>query len=690
MRRLERGEKAWAFGAALILIVMLLTVNVALADPTTEGSGIEKAPETEVPVTEVEVEEHRESAVVGEDGRETEPVYSKNRTPESSAAVETVTRAEIEAMRPKDVYDIIETAGGVSMWRQGARVHNFVKSRGDSLGIILDGVYLSATEAQRVLGDLPVELIDSVKIVRDATLLTIGPLSAFGSGSGSPNQGFIFINTKKGNVRENQATVGYATFNTEKAILFHGDCGYGGKLNYGIGYAGARSDGKTDWNNAYGFQSFIANAGWTTPDWIWGFSGYANNGWREVQRHIKDGVLNSNAWKYDPMDTTLVAFNIAKPWNEKNITALTYGYSEATGEQYAYTATGDNSAVTGRDSADRVNEINLLHTLIWGCSTLKIGTQALRWYQLTEGQTAPREEEVYGYYITNESRIGSKWVVDEGFRLDRKYVIRGGDKYLDDGNLVGLTDGHWTDNATSLSMGATYRVNPLCKLSGRIACNHTPTPETLPTRDNQELPAEDRLKYELGIEARCHRMFNPALTVFYYDIANSKISDGTVAVPGSTTGETITVYKTAADIVRKGFELGVNGNLSAALSYRAGYTWFDSDNPAAEALAEKQRQDELQGKYSLGLNYRKQGFDAGLTVLHVDPYNSYGMTVGDFTTVNLSVAKEFAQKYKLTVYGQNITDVAYATNNKGFPPNAAWGCLYDPGAVYGIEWSVKF
>jgi outer membrane receptor for ferrienterochelin and colicin len=690
MRPLEQGEKAWVYGTALTLIMILLTVNVALADPTTEETGIEEAPEIEVPVTEVEVEEQRESALAGEDDREAEPVYSKNRTPESSAAVETVTRAEIEAMRPKDVYDIIEAAGGVSMWRQGARVHNFVKSRGDSLGIILDGVYLSTTEAQRILGDLPVELIDSVKIVRDATLLTIGPLSAFGSGSGSPNQGFIFINTKKGKVRENQATVGYGTFNTEKAILFHGDSCCDSKLTYGIGYAGARSDGKTDWNNAYGFQSLIANGGWTTQDLILGFSCYANNGWREVQRHIKEGTLNSNTWKYDPMDTSLITLNIAKSWNEKNITNFTYGYTKATGEQYAYTATGDNSAVTGRKSVDRVNEINLLHTLIWGRNTLKIGTQALRWYQLTEGQTTPREEEVYGYYVTNESRIGEKWVVDEGFRLDRKYVIRGGDKYLDDGNLVRLTDGHWTDNATSLSVGAAYRVSPLYKLSGRIACNHTPTPETLPTRNNRELPAEDRLKYELGIEARCHRMFNPALTFFYYDIANSKISDGTVAVSGSTTGETITVYKTAADIVRKGFELGINGNLSAALRYRAGYTWFDSDNPTAEALAETQRQDELKGKYSLGLIYRTHGFDAGLTVLHVDPYNSYGMTVGDFTIVNLSVAKEFAQKYKLTVYGQNITDVAYATNNKGYPPKAAWGCLYDVGAVYGVEWSVKF
>jgi outer membrane receptor for ferrienterochelin and colicin len=690
MKLLEMGEKTRLYGIALSVIMMLTIVNAALADPTTEESGIEESPASDVPVTEVEVEDRREREMAGEDGRESEPVYSKNRTPESSIAVETVTPEEIEAMRPKDVYDIIEAATGVSMWRQGARVHNFVKSRGDSLGIILDGVYLSTTEAQRVLGDLPVELIDSIKIVRDATLLTIGPLSAFGSGSGSPNQGFIFINTKKGKVRENQATVGYSTFNTEKAILFHGDCDADEKLNYGIGYAGARSDGKTDWNNAYRFQSFIANGGWTTKDLILGVSCYVNNGWREVQRHIKDGILNSNIWKYDPMDTSVVTFNVAKPWNEKNITAFTYGFTEATGEQYVYTTTGDNATVAGRESADRVNELNLLHTVMFGGNTLKVGIQGLRWYQLTEGRSIPREEEVYGYYLTNESRIGEKWVVDEGFRLDRKYVIRGGDKYLDDGNLVRLTDGHWTDNAASLSVGAAYSINPLYKLAGRIAYNHTPTPETLPTRNNQELPAEDRLKYELGIAARCHRMFNPTLTFFYYDIANSKISDGKVAVPESTTGETITVYKKAEDITRQGFELGVKGDLTDALSYSAGYTWFDSNNPTAESLAESQRQDELEGKYSLRLTYRQNEFEAGLTLLHVDPYNSYGVTVGDFTTVNLSVAKVFAQKYKLTLYGQNIKDVAFATNNKGFPVNAAWGCLYDVGAIYGVEWSVKF
>jgi outer membrane receptor protein involved in Fe transport len=630
-----------------------------------------------VPVTDVVVKEQKDS--------EEEPIYSRSTEPESSNATETVTREDIEEMRPRDVYDIIETALGVHMWRQGARVHNFVKSRGDNIGIVLDGVYLSTTEAQRVLGDLPVELIESMKIVRDSTILTMGPLTAFGPGSGAPNQGFIFINTRRGDSRENEATVGYSTFNTQKLVLFHGDQ-FDDRFNLGLAYAKSKTDGKEDWNNAYDGNSFLANGGYRDQNFSFNTSLYYNDAWREVQRHIKNGVLDSNIWKYDPMDTTVFTMNFAKPWNADNTTAFSYGYTEAQGDLYQYKTTVGNSTVKPQEGADRVNELNLWHTSVLGRNTLKFGVQTIRWYQLSEGSSNAREEESYGYYFSDESRLSDKLTLDGGLRVDQKYIAKGGDKYQDDGGLVKLSDGRWMDNASSVSVGAAYHLNPVYGLSSRIAYNYTPTPEILTTVNNADLPAEKRFKYELGVSAAYNPAFNPSLTAFYYDIKDAKIASGTVRVGA----DDISIYAAADSIARRGLELGLKGRITDSFSYNAGYTWFSQSNPAEEQKPENQRQDNPENKYSLGLNYRQGGFDVNVSVARVDPYNSYGMIVGDFTTLNISIGKELTESIKLTVYGQNVTDEHYATNNKGFPPGAAWGCLYDVGATYGIEVTMKF
>ncbi len=69
-------------------------------------------------------------------------------------------------MRPADVYEIFEAGLGLSISRQGSRVHNWVSDRGganNSIGLILDGVYISSNEATRILGDLSVYSIESIQ-----------------------------------------------------------------------------------------------------------------------------------------------------------------------------------------------------------------------------------------------------------------------------------------------------------------------------------------------------------------------------------------------------------------------------------------------------------------------------------------------------------------------------------------------
>lgn len=640
------------------------------------------------------------------------PAYSRFALPKSVQASETLSREDIAAIRPRDIPDLIESALGMSISRQGARVHNFSYDRGDSVGIILDGVYLSPTEAQRVLGDLPTEMIESVEFLRDSTVITIAPLMSFGSaGGGSPNQGFIVITTRRSGPGKDGGEVraSYASYETWKSSAFLGHSWLDGRLTLGAGYQHSESAGKADWNNAYNGDTGLLNGGYNGPELIATASLFLNQASRKIQRATgtytgttaypvsgptPNGVLDKNIWKYDPMDTTAFSLNLARPWNEHHTTALTYGWTQAKGTQYAYTTTTSKGAVAGAQAKDKVAEWNLSHTVSGEQNTFKLGIQNVNWLQLTEGNSLPRKEEVRGYYVTDEYRILPGWSVDAAYRMDEKKVLQGGDKYLADGSKVQLSNGQATDKASLFALGIAWQINDIFRVSGRYSFNRTPTPDVLTTRNNATLAGEQRTRYEFGLDAHFSKAVRASLTPFYYDIKNAKVSDGSITKDpqGNTlidaaTGlpTSVTVYK-AADRRRQGFELSLKGRLAAdAIGYEFGWTHFTDSQE--DGITGSEFPDN---KFSARLNWRHGAWDTNLSALKVDPYLSYGYTVGDFTTVNLSIARQFDHGITVTLYGQNLTDEHYATNNKGYPATANWGVLRDVGATYGIEMGVKF
>lgn len=654
------------------------------------------------------ISEGSEAAVSGD-----EPVSSRFFLPKSVEAVQTLTHEDIQAIRPRDVSDLIETTLGTSIRRQGARVHNFSFSRGDSVSVILDGVYLTETEARRIIGDIPVEMIDSIKFVRDASVITIGPLMSFGSASGgSPNQGFIIIETRKKGPDSPYGTEvrsSYASYDTWKASGFTGHSWEDNRFTFSAGYQRSQSQGKDDWNNGYTGDTWLVNGGFNGEGLQARASLYYNSASREIQRALgtysgttrypvsgptPDGVLDKNIWEYDPIDTVLVAINLDRTWNAHQTTSLTYGWNRTEGTLHAYTTLTDKSSVAGRDAEDRSEEWNLSHAMTSRRNTLKVGGQIVSWLQLSEGDPSPRKERIYGVYATDVYAITPAWSVDAAMRVDKKKIVQGGDKYLSSGTEVHLSDGEWTDEAYVFSLGNAWQINPVWKMTARYSFNLTPTPDVLTTVDDATLPDEQRHRYEIGIEAHCNDAFQVALTPFYYAIKNAKVADGTISADASgnpiidpATGEAtaLTVYS-ADDRQRYGFEMSVKGRFFRdQLGYELGWTHFvDSDEDGMNG------NEFPENKYSARLNWRHGDWDGNVTALHVSPYLSYGYTVGDFTTINLSVTRKFFEDFAVTLFGQNITDEQYGTNNKGYPPLANWGVLRDVGATYGVELTYRF
>ncbi|MCG8550902.1 MAG: TonB-dependent receptor [Desulfobacterales bacterium] len=627
-------------------------------------------------------------------------VSSRFYLPESVEAVQTLTREDIEAIQPRDVTDLIEYSLGMNMWKQGARIHTFSFSRGDEVSVILDGVYLTSNEARRMISDIPVEMIDSIKFVRDASVITIGPLMSFGSASaGSPNQGFIIIETRKKGPDTQYGTqlrASYASHDTFKASGVTGQSWQDDKFTFSAGYQRTQSQGRDGWNNGYTGDTLLLNGGFNSDALLAGVSLYYNTAEREIQRHesIYTGELNENAWEYDPIDTLLISINLTRPWNEHHATSLTYGWNRTECTRYMYKTTIDNNTVTGEDAEDSSREWNLIHSIATDRNTFKIGAQMVRWYYLLEGYTSAREEEIYGAYVTDAYKLKAWWSMDAALRVDKKKIIQGGDTYLSNGTQVKLSDGEWTDEAFVASLGNAWQINPKWKLTARYSFNLTPTPDVLTTVDDSELPDEQRHRWEVGVAADFNKAVRVSATPFYYNIKNAKVSAGKISTDANgapildpVTGDPtdVTVYD-SQNRELYGFELSIKGRFyKEILGYELGWTHFvDTEEDGINGT------ENPENKFSGRLNWRYGGWRSDLTVLHVGPYSSYGYTVGDFTTVNLSVSRTMFNDVKVTLFGKNITDDEYATNNKGFPTFAQWGCLRDVGAAYGVEVSYSF
>ncbi|WP_169717977.1 Vitamin B12 transporter BtuB [Sporomusa silvacetica DSM 10669] len=606
---------------------------------------------------------------------ETDPAYNLFALPESSkATTQTFTREKIEAMHPKDVTEIIESGLGMYQYRWGNRGFFGAKSRGgDSLGIVVDGVYLPQSEASRIMYSFPVAMIESVTIVRDASALTLGPLATIGvkdTSIGSGSQGFIMIKTRKSTSKENEAKFSYGSFSTEKVSVFSGN-----KINdnayFDFAYSKDRTSGQADRNNYSNFDSFMLKSGYQGKDYIYDMSVLYINGSRGAFFGLnEDGsIATKKAINYPSMNSLLVTWNAVKEWDKNHIT----GFNSSYGSVCSNIITGS----TPQSEDEYFNQYNLFHTIKTGSNTLRIGGQAILWRTPTGvggSASGSRKEELFGYYAYDEKRISDRWTLDGGVRVDNKHVIEGAKA------TFGVDGPFWESPAKSVAIGSTYKMNSVYSLSSRIAYTNQPTDSALTlVAGKTTLPAEERKKYEVGIDAKFSRKLNAALTAFYYDIQNGKYVSSTTG-----RGDTAINYYDAHDMIRKGMELSFEGQLSKTLGYQLGYSHFVSSYEVDDY-------GNPHDTYTLGLNYKKNEFDANINIRRVSrfytregtaaPYTYHAL--GKYTTADFNIGKMVDKNTKVTLFVRNLTDRKY-------PLGYVSGYFYDAGRSYGVEVTKKF
>ncbi len=612
------------------------------------------------------------------------PSYSRLSLPESSTAESVFTAKDIEIINPETVFDMIALAPNIIRTFSTPMNPDGLRSRGgEIIGLIIDGIYIPSTQSTRMLENFPVTIIDSIRIVRDSTALTLGPLSTISSSTKKPNaavEGYIIITTKRPKQKSREIRLEYDTAQTMQASGALGDVK--NEWYYSFAFNHVDTPEWDDHNDAEKSDSFHLRSGYTGERFLANISLYADLANWECARLDNDGVLGEAIWKFEPSNTFMFNFDMARLWNKNNTTTFSFGYSQVKStllEDY----TDKNASVlkhgeyTEWHLDEKVLEYNVGHTLSMASNRLKIGAQAIFWDMLDmQGwQYRDKEEEGFGFYITDEYWVNQKLTLDAGVRIDRRHTIKQNDPNFDD---------TWAENNTSFAFGPAYRFNSVYKLTSRFSYSHQPAYDwLLKNDDSKSFDSDTRRKYEVGISADYGTAFNLGCSLFYYDIKNYKYVAKSQS--NSVTGE-IDYYYDSADITQKGLEIGVSGELSDHFSYNATYAYLNIDDLSVSRTLPKNSATVI-------LNYKNGDYNCNVTTKHLGEYSqssTNGDGLGDYVRVDLSVSKRLADKSKITLYGRNITDDQYAEAYMNGVVSGMSGYLYNRGAILGIEYSKVF
>ncbi len=620
-----------------------------------------------------------------------ESVTSPYAVSESSKLhVEVFTEEDIEALKPETVWDVIQQAAGMEVTFQGRQHMFFANMRGGNYGIILDGVYI--TQADRLLASLPVDSIESVSIIRDATAVTLGPLTNFGSSTGSSNQGFIVIKTKRSSKPEAGLVGAYGSFNTHRENLYAGE--KRGNFDYRLSYENKGTDGKSGWNMASRNDSLLFRGGFTSPflkaDLLW----YKSWGMKELEWGLilapttrkdgtldwsKVGTLSVSDMNMNKLNSDLVALNVEAPWSKTQTTTMQYAFNNLAIQ------------VTQRDQNSSGHNVSLRHVGAWENNTLRLGGQFLTY--VAPGGVAPgfikNDEEMYGAYIADEHRmLNNRLTIDAGFRMDKKHY--------NSSPVTGEDFDEWAKETFVYTVGTSLKLTSMLTLTGRYAFteNSTATGYQI-SPDGSPLPAEKRSRYELGILAAIHPAVTPWATIYYYDTDNQKVSaKGTDPFTGKknvssyidpSTGDEIEFVSTAT-VATKGFETGISGEFLKYFNYRLQYTYITTNDDTTN--------DSISHHFvSALLGARYKNVFANMNIRYVGPKSRSSSPMGvvyyelgDYTRVDLNVGYKgriFDRDTRITVYGKNLGNELYATRY-------VTGAYRDPGFQCGVELSFSF
>ena len=647
------------------------------------------------------------------------PTSARNpfRAPESATShSQTITREEIEQLRPTDVFELLNNATGVISTQGSRKGFSGLSIRGDSnFRWIVDGAYLQPNMAGRMMRNIPVMAIEEVTVVRGASALTMGPMTGSASPGGAPVDGFVIVRTRKPAKSEGQARLAVESFDTVQAGVWLGKTlgdketsGYvAGLLSY------SDSNGPDDrLDNGAGYNVWreatagLFKTGIKAGGWLVDFMAYKDDGEFGIpnaNNHFSAGTPpvfgTSGDWRIDPSQTDLFVVSGSKQWGKEHTSLFNLSRSES--HQILMT--------TVPNLNDNENtHLNLRHNIDFGKTRVMLGGDYQHWNNpsgMNYFEGIPREEKTTGWFGQVEHKLlADRLALDASYRKDTVKVVRGLDYYTAGAQPPGglnsplIYRNRTLPAANFLSAGASWRVTDQWKTSARYGTSEQAS-NSLNPMPGVTLGDDEQKKWEIGIEGQISSFFNPALSFFHREVKNEKSVKGftytsatnatvTCAARVPTAGAPAVRWNGTSDItecygqddtVRDGLELTFTGNFGERSSYRFGITEFtrrvnvESTTPRTVA--------DLSVSHGMGA-YTLTG-----AIKHVTAYKGNPADAGDFLggydRYDLGLSYDFktlGTPVRTTIYGRNLSDEKYETSNG----------VQDVGRVLGVEVMAKF
>lgn len=633
----------------------------------------------------------------------------------SSNHVQVIGREEIEQLRPKDVFDLVNSATGVLATQGSRKGFSGLAIRGDSnFRWIIDGAMLQSTMASRIVKALPVMAIEEVKVVRGGSALTMGPLTGSASPGGAPVDGFVVIRTRKPVKSDVQLRAAVETLGTAQGDVWIGKpFGESNTKGYLAGsISKSQTDGPkdkldngADYNQARENTAGLIKGGFDAGGWLVDFLAYQDSGSFEIANANSHGTGQGN-WYMDPSRTSIYSLNGSKSWNGQHTTL--FGMTRAESKQKFFTASTAAGPFSSVQNDNELNHVYIRHNIEIGATKVALGYDHVHWdapngQQYYEG--IHREEKTKGWFAQVEHKLENGLALDASYRRDQVHVVHGLDYYIGGAQPPGgvnspLRYQNRTLNAASFfSTGAAYDLSKSWKLAGRYSQGKQPVQSGLNPAPNVVFGDDEQKKWELGVEGKMNAMFNPSVNFFQRKVVNEKSVVGYTykatnnttqkcragALPASgalslAAGQNPLPCYGQADTKRAGIELATYGNFSERSSYRASLTHFTSLTNSANGTTPA-------NIFDLSISHGIGAYTLTGAIKHVASYK--GSTsdttawLGGYTRFDLGVSYDFKlgqNTARLSLYGRNLSDKRYETSNG----------VQDVGRTMGLEFTTSF
>ena len=638
-------------------------------------------------------------------------------TESSSSHTQTITREEIEDLRPRDVFELLNNATGVIATQGSRKGFSGLSVRGDSnFRWIVDGAYLQPNMAGRIMRSIPVMAIEEVTIVRGASALTMGPMTGSASPGGAPVDGFVIVRTRKPGKDGGQARLALESFDTVQAGVWAGkmlgDVNTKGYIAGMVNYADTNGP-KEKLNNGASYNLWsstgagLLKAGLDTSGWLVDFMVYKDDsefGIPNANLHFgptgnPPAFGTSGDWRIDPSKTDVYVVSGNRQWGGGHTTL--FSLSASSSHQVLTTTTlnlNDNKNL----------HLNLRHNIDFGKSRAVLGIDYQHWNNpsgMNYFENIPREEKTKGWFAQFEHKLfDGRLALDASLRKDTVTVVRGLDYYTAGAQPPGGTASPliYRDRklpaATFFSTGAGFRLTDQWKMTARYGANKQVS-NNLNPMPGVVLGDDEQKKWELGLEGQFSRGFNPSFNYFHRAVKNEKSVKGftytsataatvTCRSTVATTGAAATRWNGTSDItecygqddtVRGGLELTINGAFAERSSYRLGVTDFLNRTNVVQTTPKTVA--------DLSVTHGFGAYTLTSAVKYVTAYKGSstdaGLYLGGYTRLDLGLGYDWkfgSTPIRSSIFGRNLTDKKYETSNG----------VQDVGRVLGVEFLVGF